>query len=132
VLYWNGHRVMGVLAMSRAIGDHGLRPYVIPVPEVGGASWALAVKPGYLLPTCAHTSVARLGASMCTNLMAGTCTTTSHANAAHIVRHVRYSYALCSYCCGHSQHLPPWGQQASAHICGVSCQGLSGGLSSEA
>lgn len=23
VLYWNGHRVMGVLAMSRAIGDHG-------------------------------------------------------------------------------------------------------------
>ena len=35
VLYWNGHRVMGVLAMSRAIGDHGLRPYVIPEPEVG-------------------------------------------------------------------------------------------------
>ncbi|KAF5836338.1 phosphatase 2C-like domain-containing protein [Dunaliella salina] len=34
VLYWNGHRVMGVLAMSRAIGDHGLRPYVIPEPEV--------------------------------------------------------------------------------------------------
>lgn len=35
VLYWNGHRVMGVLAMSRAIGDHCLRPYVIPEPEVG-------------------------------------------------------------------------------------------------
>lgn len=34
MLYWNGHRVMGVLAMSRAIGDHGLRPYVIPEPEV--------------------------------------------------------------------------------------------------
>mmetsp|Transcript_37084 Transcript_37084/g.109357 ORF Transcript_37084/g.109357 Transcript_37084/m.109357 type:complete len:589 (-) Transcript_37084:244-2010(-) len=34
VLYWNGHRVMGVLAMSRAIGDHGLRPYIIPDPEV--------------------------------------------------------------------------------------------------
>ncbi|EFJ47935.1 hypothetical protein VOLCADRAFT_61058 [Volvox carteri f. nagariensis] len=34
VLYWNGHRVMGVLAMSRAIGDHGLRPYIIPEPEV--------------------------------------------------------------------------------------------------
>lgn len=34
VLYWNGHRVMGVLAMSRAIGDHDLRPYVIPEPEV--------------------------------------------------------------------------------------------------
>ncbi len=34
VLYWNGHRVMGVLAMSRAIGDHCLRPYVIPEPEV--------------------------------------------------------------------------------------------------
>jgi hypothetical protein len=34
VLYWNGHRVMGVLAMSRAIGDHGLRPYIIPEPEI--------------------------------------------------------------------------------------------------
>eukprot|EP00775_Hariotina_reticulata_P006725 gene6725-6944_t len=34
VLYWNGHRVMGVLAMSRAIGDHCLRPYVIPEPEI--------------------------------------------------------------------------------------------------
>lgn len=38
VLYWNGHRVMGVLAMSRAIGDHGLRPYVIPEPEVRAAA----------------------------------------------------------------------------------------------
>ncbi len=34
MLYWNGHRVMGVLAMSRAIGDHSLRPYIIPEPEV--------------------------------------------------------------------------------------------------
>ncbi len=34
MLYWNGHRVMGVLAMSRAIGDHGLRPYVISDPEI--------------------------------------------------------------------------------------------------
>ncbi|GFH17601.1 PPM-type phosphatase domain-containing protein, partial [Haematococcus lacustris] len=25
---------MGVLAMSRAIGDHGLRPFVIPEPEI--------------------------------------------------------------------------------------------------
>ncbi|KAF6257193.1 phosphatase 2C-like domain-containing protein [Scenedesmus sp. NREL 46B-D3] len=28
------HRVMGLLAMTRAIGDHFLRPYVIPEPEV--------------------------------------------------------------------------------------------------
>jgi protein phosphatase 2C len=38
VLFWNGHRVMGVLAMSRAIGDHGLRPYVISEPEVSVVS----------------------------------------------------------------------------------------------
>lgn len=34
VWFWNGPRVMGVLAMSRAIGDRSLRPYVIPDPEV--------------------------------------------------------------------------------------------------
>lgn len=28
------HRVMGLLAMSRALGDHFLRPYVIADPEV--------------------------------------------------------------------------------------------------
>ncbi len=37
VLYKGGsYRVMGLLAMSRAIGDHFLRPYVIPEPEVSG------------------------------------------------------------------------------------------------
>ena len=34
ILFWNGVRVMGVLAVSRAIGDHCLRPYVIAQPEV--------------------------------------------------------------------------------------------------
>ncbi|CAI0628633.1 unnamed protein product [Linum tenue] len=34
VFNWNGARVLGVLAMSRAIGDRHLRPYVIPVPEI--------------------------------------------------------------------------------------------------
>jgi protein phosphatase 2C len=28
------HRVMGLLAMSRALGDHFLRPYVIADPEI--------------------------------------------------------------------------------------------------
>uniref|UniRef100_A0A7S1WZX8 PPM-type phosphatase domain-containing protein n=1 Tax=Tetraselmis chuii TaxID=63592 RepID=A0A7S1WZX8_9CHLO len=34
ILYWNGRRVMGVLAMSRAIGDQCLQPFVIPDPEI--------------------------------------------------------------------------------------------------
>ena len=34
VLYFNGPRVMGLLAMSRAIGDQSLRPYVVPDPDV--------------------------------------------------------------------------------------------------
>ncbi|RWR73521.1 putative protein phosphatase 2C 6 [Cinnamomum micranthum f. kanehirae] len=34
VINWNGPRVFGVLAMSRAIGDRYLRPWIIPVPEV--------------------------------------------------------------------------------------------------
>lgn len=34
VLFFNGPRVMGLLAMSRAIGDQSLRPYVIPNPDV--------------------------------------------------------------------------------------------------
>ncbi|KAM2921631.1 hypothetical protein COP2_043346 [Malus domestica] len=34
VITWNGNRVLGVLATSRSIGDHYLRPYVISKPEV--------------------------------------------------------------------------------------------------
>ncbi|KAF7816399.1 protein phosphatase 2C 37-like [Senna tora] len=34
VIYWDGARVLGVLAMSRAIGDNYLKPYVISEPEL--------------------------------------------------------------------------------------------------
>lgn len=34
VIYWEGPRVLGVLAMSRAIGDNYLKPYVCCEPEV--------------------------------------------------------------------------------------------------
>ncbi|KAG6494502.1 hypothetical protein ZIOFF_049534 [Zingiber officinale] len=34
VIYWQGARVLGVLAMSRAIGDGYLKPYVTSEPEV--------------------------------------------------------------------------------------------------
>ncbi|KAK6929390.1 PPM-type phosphatase-like domain [Dillenia turbinata] len=34
VIYWDGPRVLGVLALSRAIGDNYLKPYVSSEPEV--------------------------------------------------------------------------------------------------
>ncbi|XP_022853205.1 protein phosphatase 2C 7-like [Olea europaea var. sylvestris] len=34
VIQWNGHRVFGVLAMSRSVGDRFLKPWIIPEPEV--------------------------------------------------------------------------------------------------
>lgn len=41
ILFWNGVRVMGLLAVSRAIGDHSLRPYVIAEPEVSSRAAGL-------------------------------------------------------------------------------------------
>ncbi|KAH9620166.1 hypothetical protein KSS87_018254 [Heliosperma pusillum] len=34
VINWNGYRVLGVLATSRSIGDHYLKPYVSSTPEI--------------------------------------------------------------------------------------------------
>ncbi|XP_061359728.1 protein phosphatase 2C 77-like [Gastrolobium bilobum] len=34
VIQWNGYRVLGVLAVSRSIGDRYLKPWIIPDPEV--------------------------------------------------------------------------------------------------
>ncbi|CAA6672795.1 unnamed protein product [Spirodela intermedia] len=34
VIQWNGYRVLGVLAMSRSIGDRYLKPWIIAEPEV--------------------------------------------------------------------------------------------------
>lgn len=34
VICWNGYRVLGVLAMSRAIGDRYLKPSIIPDPDI--------------------------------------------------------------------------------------------------
>ncbi|OWM79630.1 protein phosphatase 2C 51-like isoform X1 [Punica granatum] len=34
VINWNGHRILGVLATSRSIGDQYLKPFVTPDPEV--------------------------------------------------------------------------------------------------
>ncbi|KAJ7979299.1 Protein phosphatase 2C [Quillaja saponaria] len=34
VIQWHGFRVLGVLAMSRSIGDRYLKPWIIPDPEV--------------------------------------------------------------------------------------------------
>ncbi|KAI9076095.1 hypothetical protein K1719_041956 [Acacia pycnantha] len=34
VISWNGDRVLGILATSRSIGDHCMKPYVVSEPEV--------------------------------------------------------------------------------------------------
>ncbi|KAL7214126.1 hypothetical protein ACSBR1_026526 [Camellia fascicularis] len=34
VINWNGHRVLGVLATSRSVGNHYIKPFVILKPKV--------------------------------------------------------------------------------------------------
>ncbi|KAE9608150.1 hypothetical protein Lal_00003432 [Lupinus albus] len=34
IIQWNGYRILGVLAVSRSIGDKYLKPWIIPEPEV--------------------------------------------------------------------------------------------------
>ncbi|CAO1945210.1 unnamed protein product, partial [Urochloa humidicola] len=34
VINWNGHRVSGILAISRSIGDRYIKPFLIPKPDV--------------------------------------------------------------------------------------------------
>ncbi|XP_028753557.1 protein phosphatase 2C 50 [Neltuma alba] len=34
IIQWNGYRVLGVLAVSRSIGDRYLKPWIIPEPEI--------------------------------------------------------------------------------------------------
>ncbi|OMP08483.1 phosphatase 2C (PP2C)-like protein [Corchorus olitorius] len=47
VINWNGHRVLGVLATSRSIGDKYLKPYVISKPEV--MEWELTNRDEFLI-----------------------------------------------------------------------------------